>query len=200
MAGCARRVVLLVTTGAGAPERIDPKNASIARSFLDDTVRRVRRTPGALIGLGIVTVIVLAAILAPFVAPTDPLAQDLSQQALAPSGHHLFGTDKLGRDIFSRVVYGSRISIRNGFVAVGLAITVGTAIGLLAGYLRGRVDTLLMGATDVMLAFPSIILAIAITTVLGPSINNLVIAVRRRKSPGSAEALCHATLISLMAR
>ena len=177
MARRARRTSAVTTQVRPASEGIDPEAATAVRSFLNDTVRRVRRTPGALIGLGIVSVIVLAAIFAPFVAPTDPLAQDLSQQALGPSGHHLFGTDKLGRDIFSRVVYGSRISIRIGFVAVGLAITVGTAIGLLAGYLRGRVDTLLMGAMDVMLAFPSIILAIAITTVLGPSINNLMIAV-----------------------
>ena len=155
-----------------------PETAEIApaRTFLDDAWRRLRRTPGALIGLAIVATILLAAIFAPLIA-SDPLAQDLSNQALAPSAHHLFGTDKLGRDIFSRVVYGSRISIRIGFVAVGLAITLGTAIGLVAGYARGRIDTVLMGAMDVMLAFPSIILAIAITTVLGPSINNLMLAV-----------------------
>ncbi len=155
----------------------DDAAAAPPRTFLADTWRRLRRMPGALIGLGIVGLIALAAIFAPLVAVSDPLAQNLAQQGLAPSPHHLFGTDKLGRDIFSRVVYGARISIRIGFVAVGLAITAGTAIGLVAGYLRGRIDTLLMGAMDVMLAFPSIILAIAITTVLGPSINNLMLAV-----------------------
>jgi len=138
---------------------------------------RLRRTPGALIGAVIVGVIVLAALFAPLIARVDPLAQDLSQQAASPSFHHLFGTDKLGRDIFARILYGARISIRIGFVAVGLAINVGTTIGLLAGYLRGRVDSALMGAMDVMLAFPSIILAIGITTILGPSINNLMLAV-----------------------
>jgi len=160
----------------GAPSFPETADIVPARTFLSDAWRRLRSTPGALIGLAIVSIILLAAIFAPLIA-SDPLAQDLSQQALAPSAHHFFGTDKLGRDIFSRVVYGSRISIRIGFVAVGLAITLGTAIGLVAGYARGRVDTLLMGAMDVMLAFPSIILAIAITTVLGPSINNLMIAV-----------------------
>jgi len=161
----------------GAPSFPKPADAAPSRTFLADTWRRLRRTPGAVIGAVVVAVIVLAAIFAPFVARADPLGQDLSQQALAPGPHHLFGTDKLGRDIFSRIVYGSRISIRIGFVAVGLAITLGTGIGLVAGYVRGRLDNVLMGAMDVMLAFPSIILAIGITTVLGPSINNLMIAV-----------------------
>ncbi len=160
----------------GAPSFPETVDIVPARTFFDDAWRRLRRTPGALIGLTIVAIILLAAIFAPLIA-TDPLAQDLSHQALSPSTQHLFGTDKLGRDIFSRVVYGSRISIRIGFVAVGLAITLGTAIGLIAGYGRGRIDTVLMGAMDVMLAFPSIILAIGITTVLGPSINNLMLAV-----------------------
>ncbi|GAC1557022.1 MAG: hypothetical protein NVS3B17_05210 [Vulcanimicrobiaceae bacterium] len=150
---------------------------STPRTFVADTWRRLRRTPGAIVGLVVVATIVLTATFAPLVAASDPLGQDLAHQALAPSGHHPFGTDKLGRDIFARIVYGARISIRIGFVAVGLAITLGTTIGTIAGYVRGRVDTLLMGAMDVMLAFPSIILAIAITTVLGPSINNLMLAV-----------------------
>jgi peptide/nickel transport system permease protein len=96
---------------------------------------------------------------------------------MPPSFAHPMGTDALGRDIFSRILYGARISIRIGFVAVGLAITAGTAIGLVAGYVGGRVDNALMGAMDLMLAFPSIILAIGITTILGPSITNLMIAV-----------------------
>ena len=148
-----------------------------ARGFLLDVWRRFRRAPGALIGATIVGVILLVAIFAPFIATADPLAQNLTQQALPPGVAHWFGTDKLGRDLFARVLYGARISIRIGFVAVGLAITVGTLIGLIAGYAGGRIDTLLMGLMDVMLAFPSIILAIGITTILGPSITNLMIAV-----------------------
>ncbi len=161
----------------GVPLLPDVLKAGEGRSFAADTWRRLRRTPGALIGAVVVAVIVLAAIFAPLIARADPLAQDLSQQAASPSLHHFFGTDKLGRDVFARILYGARISIRIGFVAVGLAITVGTTIGLLAGYLRGRIDSILMGAMDVMLAFPSIILAIGITTILGASINNLMIAV-----------------------
>ena len=148
-----------------------------SRTFAADVWRRFRKAPGAVAGAAVVAAIVLLAVFAPLLAPSDPLAQHVAQGAQAPSGGHWFGTDKLGRDVFARILYGARISIRIGFVAVGLAITVGTLIGLVAGYAGKRVDTVLMGAMDVMLAFPSIILAIAITTVLGPSINNLMLAV-----------------------
>jgi peptide/nickel transport system permease protein len=159
------------------PAETAQSNDAPSRSFLADVWRSFRRTPGALAGAAIVTIVLLLAILAPLIASCDPLAQNLGQQAQAPSAAHWFGTDKLGRDLFARIVYGARISIRIGFVAVGLAITAGTLIGLIAGYVGGRIDTLLMGAMDIMLAFPSIILAIGITTILGPSITNLMLAV-----------------------
>ena len=133
--------------------------------------------PGALVGAAIVALIALIAVFAPFITHGDPLAQNLTQQAIAPSFAHPMGTDKLGRDIFTRVAFGARISIAIGFVAVGLAISLGTTIGTIAGYAKGRVDAALMGTMDVMLAFPSIILAIAITTILGPSITNVMLAV-----------------------
>jgi peptide/nickel transport system permease protein len=148
-----------------------------SRSFAADVWRRFRRAPGAMAGAAIVLAVLLIAAFAPVIAPSDPLAQNLAAQAQAPSPMHWFGTDKLGRDLFARVVYGARISVRIGFIAVGLAITTGTLIGLVAGYAGGRLDSLLMGAMDIMLAFPSIILAIGITTILGPSITNLMIAV-----------------------
>ncbi|HEV2738514.1 MAG TPA: ABC transporter permease [Candidatus Elarobacter sp.] len=148
-----------------------------ARTFAADVWRRFRKAPGAVAGAAVVAAIVLLAVFAPVLAPSDPLAQHVAQGAQAPSAAHWFGTDKLGRDVFARILYGARISIRIGFVAVGLAITAGTLIGLVAGYAGKRVDAALMGAMDVMLAFPSIILAIAITTILGPSINNLMLAV-----------------------
>ncbi len=148
-----------------------------SRGFLQDVWRRLRRTPGALIGAVVVVLIALAALLAPLLAHADPLAQNFAQQAIPPSPAHLMGTDKLGRDVFARILYGARTSISIGFIAVGIAIVVGTAIGTVAGYARGTTDSILMGAMDVMLAFPSIILAIAITTILGPSIRNLMIAI-----------------------
>jgi peptide/nickel transport system permease protein len=124
-----------------------------------------------------VAALLVVAVFAPLIAGGDPLAQNLSNQAAPPSLQHLMGTDKLGRDVFARIVYGTRISIRIGFVAVGIAISVGTLIGVVAAYVGGKTDQVLMGAMEIMLAFPSIILAIAITTILGPSITNLMIAV-----------------------
>lgn len=148
------------------------------RSYAADTWRRFRRNPSALIGGVVVAAMLLVAVLAPLLSRgVDPLAQDLAHQALAPSLTHLMGTDKLGRDIFARIVYGARVSVRIGFIAVGLAIVAGTLIGATAGFAGGAVDNVLMSAMDMMLAFPSIILAIAITTILGPSITNLMIAV-----------------------
>jgi peptide/nickel transport system permease protein len=146
------------------------------RTYASDALRRFRRTPGATAGAAIIALILVGGILAPLLAGHDPLAQDLGTGSAGPSARHVFGTDKLGRDIFARILFGARESIAIGFVAVGVAITAGTAIGLTAGFFRGRVDNVLMGAMDVMLAFPSIILAIAITTILGPSITNLMIA------------------------
>jgi len=148
-----------------------------ARGFAADVWRRFRRSPGALVGAVVVGAIALIAVFAPLVAGTDPLAQHVALGAQPPSGAHWFGTDKLGRELFARIVYGARISIQIGFVAVGLAITAGTLVGLVAGYAGKRTESLLMGAMDLMLAFPSIILAIGITTILGPSITNLMIAV-----------------------
>jgi peptide/nickel transport system permease protein len=139
--------------------------------------RRCRRRPAVLIGAAIVLIVAAAAVFAPLLTHADPLAQNLIRGTSAPSTTHPFGTDKLGRDLFARVVYGARISIRIGFVAVGLAIAAGTAIGASAGYVGGVLDNVLMGAMDLMLAFPSIILAIAIATILGPSIENLMLAI-----------------------
>ena len=139
--------------------------------------RTLARTPSAALGAAAVALIALSAVAGPLVVTTDPLAQHIASGAQPPSPAHWFGTDKLGRDVFARIVSGARISMVIGFVAVGLAITAGTAIGTVAGYARGRIDAALMGAMDVMLAFPSIILAIGITTVLGPSITNVMLAV-----------------------
>lgn len=169
----------LAVEGPGPPGGSDQDldAALTSRSSLEDTRRRLRRTPGALVGGAIIGLIVLAAVLAPLLAHADPLAQNLASPKAAPSLAHPMGTDALGRDLFARIVYGARISIRIGFVAVGLAITAGTLIGSIAGYVGGRLDNVLMGTMDLGLAFPSIILAIGITTILGPSITNLMLAV-----------------------
>ncbi len=166
-------VSAVIPTELEAAVDLDPPS----RTFAVDVWRRFRKAPAALVGAAVVAAIVLLAVFAPLVAPHDPLAQDLATGAQAPSAAHWFGTDKLGRDVFARIVYGARISIRIGFVAVGLAISAGTLIGMVAGYAGKQTEAVLMGLMDLMLAFPSIILAIAITTVLGPSITNLMLAV-----------------------
>jgi peptide/nickel transport system permease protein len=166
-------------TAPATPTGLDPAPdlGPPARSFAVDVWRRFRTSPGAVAGGIVVAAIVVLALGAPLFAPSDPLAQNVASGAQGPSTAHWFGSDKLGRDLFARILHGARISIRIGFMAVGLAISAGTLIGLVAGYAGRRLESLLMGAMDVMLAFPSIILAIAITTILGPSITNLMLAV-----------------------
>jgi peptide/nickel transport system permease protein len=159
-------------TLAAATEQLAP-----GRGYFGDVWRRLRASPGALFGLVLIVVLIVTATFAPLIAHSDPLAQNLAQQAQHPSFAHPFGTDKLGRDLFSRIVYGSRISIRIGFLAVGIAITFGTFLGVTAGYFGKTLEGGIMAFMDLMLAFPSIILAIGITTILGPSINHLMMAV-----------------------
>lgn len=139
--------------------------------------RRLRRHRLAMVGLAIIGGIALLAVLAPFISPADPLAIDYAHTAAPPgTPGHLLGTDAVGRDILARLIYGTRVSLQVGAVAVGIAATLGTAVGLTAGYYGGIVDNVLMRAVDVFLAFPVIVLAIAIIAVLGPSLVNVMIA------------------------
>ncbi len=139
---------------------------------------RFFRSSSGKAGLFIVGFFVLAALLAPLLAPYDPgKDRNLRQRLKPPSIEHVMGTDELGRDIFVRVWHGARISLRVGMVAVGLALVLGTLLGLFAGYFGGRVDMLISWLIDILLAFPSILLAIAIVAVIGPSITNAMIAV-----------------------
>lgn len=136
-----------------------------------------RTNPLAVVGLAIVVMLLLAAALAPFIATHDPLRQALDQRLLAPSGAHFFGTDSLGRDIFSRVVHGARVTL---FVVLLVVVTVGPIgllVGATAGYAGGWIDTALMRVTDIFLAFPRLILALAFVAALGPGIENAVIAI-----------------------
>ena len=145
--------------------------------MFDDIWRQFRKQRLGLIGGGILCMLLLVALLAPVLAPYDPLAQDLYQRLQPPSIDHWFGTDDFGRDILSRIVYGSRISLRIGLIAISLALTGGTLFGIVAGYRGGMVDMLIMRLMDLMLAFPSILLAIAIVAVIGPGIENAILAV-----------------------
>jgi len=129
------------------------------------------------VGLGIFLAIVLVAILAPLLAPHDPLEQDLMFRLKPPNEIYWLGTDYYGRDILSRLLYGARISLVIGLVAILAAMLIGSVIGMLAGYFRGRVDLVLMQMMDTLLAFPSLILGLIVVAMLGPSITNLVIAI-----------------------
>ncbi len=125
---------------------------------------------------GFIVLIVLTALLAPLLAPYDPDAVNLDEVKQVPGKNHLFGTDEKGRDIFSRVIYGARISLLIGCFATGLALALGTIVGLAAGYFPGIVDGVLQMATDITLAFPSLLLAIGITVVLSPGFFTVLLA------------------------
>ncbi len=125
----------------------------------------------------LVIILVLIAVFAPVIAPQDPYVSDLKNALQAPSSEHWFGTDKLGRDIFSRVIYASRISLSSTLVLVAIIFVVGTILGTLAGYFGGWVDAVIMRISDMMISFPGMVLAIAVAGIMGASIKNAVIAI-----------------------
>jgi peptide/nickel transport system permease protein len=130
----------------------------------------------AMIGLGIIVIWALLAIFAEQVSPYDPIAQSINKRLVPPSAENIFGTDELGRDIFSRVVFGARISLPVGLVVILFAMIAGSLIGAIAGFVGGGFDLVVMRVVDITLSFPSIVLALAIATVLGPSLLNALIA------------------------
>jgi len=146
-------------------------------SLYKDAWKRLRKNKLAMLGLGIVIVLILIAIFASFIAPYNPIERLKEESSLSPSRIHLFGTDLLGRDIFSRVIYGSRISIVVGVVAVGISVVIGLFLGALSGYFGNIPDAFIMRIADIFFAFPYILGAIAIMTVLGPGIVNIFIAI-----------------------
>lgn len=125
----------------------------------------------------LVSILVLVAVFAPVIAPQDPYVSNLKNALQAPSSEHWFGTDKLGRDIFSRVIYASRISLSSTLALVAIIFVVGTILGTLAGYFGGWVDAVIMRISDMMISFPGMVLAIAVAGIMGASIKNAVIAI-----------------------
>jgi peptide/nickel transport system permease protein len=147
-------------------------------------MQEVLRNPGSVVGLVLVLAIVLAAVLAPVIAPYDPIWTSTTESTAAPSPAHWFGTDVLGRDIFSRVMYGARISLWLGLISVTIACVCGLVFGIAAGYYGGWVDTTIMRGADMLLAFPSFLLALTIVFALGQSLINVMIAVGISSIPG----------------
>ncbi len=125
----------------------------------------------------LVGVLTVLAFLAPIVAPSDPIAQDLDARLLPPSRQHWLGTDDLGRDLLSRIIYGGRVSLTVGIVSVSIALVAGTVLGLLAGFYAGWLDSVTMRTMDIMLAFPATLLAIFIVGIRGPGLNNAMLAI-----------------------
>ena len=145
--------------------------------------RKLRRRKPAMLGLAVVLSFVALALFAPWIAPYDPLATSWGAIRKAPTAAYWFGTDELGRDVLSRVVWGTRASLAAGLVAVSISILVGVPIGLLAGYVGGFVDGLISRITDAFLACPFLILAIALAAFLGPSLSNAMIAIGVSATP-----------------
>lgn len=148
--------------------------------------RRVLATRLAGVGLAILGLVCICALGAPLLAPYNPNDQDYLAFTQGPSVAHWLGTDDLGRDVLSRLIYGSRVSLQVGIIAVGIALGVGVSLGLLAGYIGGFTDTLITRFTDAVQAFPGLILALAITAALGPGIGNAMIAIGFVSTPAIA--------------
>jgi len=146
-------------------------------------LRRLLRRRGAMVGLAVVVFFVALAIFASWIAPYDPLATSWSAVRKAPTAAHWFGTDEIGRDVLSRVIWGTRASLLAGLVSVGISLAIGVPVGLLAGYVGGWVDMLISRITDAMLACPFLVLAIALAAFLGPSLTNAMIAIGIAATP-----------------
>lgn len=153
------------------------EEAFMPQSPLREFVSRFAASRSAMIGLGLLAVLVFCAVFAPALAPYDPNSSNLPNALKPPSAAHLLGTDELGRDILSRLLYGSRLSLLVGVEAVALALAIGVVLGAVAGFYGGKTETAIMSVMDIMLSFPSILLAIAFMTVLGRGLDKAVIAI-----------------------
>ncbi|HVR93868.1 MAG TPA: ABC transporter permease [Casimicrobiaceae bacterium] len=151
--------------------------------FASATLKAFNTNKTSWIGLVVFLIVVVAAILAPVLAPFDPNDQNILEKLRAPTLEHWLGTDSFGRDTFSRLIYGARISLIIGVVSTLAAMVIGTAIGMLAGWHGGRLDTVTMQAMDVLLAFPSLILGLILVAMLGPSMVNIIIAIALTSIP-----------------
>ncbi|GAC1353770.1 MAG: ABC transporter permease [Herpetosiphon sp.] len=150
---------------------------NVVRSPWRQAGRHLLHSKSAVIGGTLLAVVILAAVLAPYITPYDPIKANMRASLEAPSLSHPMGTDRFGRDVFARVIWGGRLSLPVGFVSVAIAALAGVTLGLFAGYYGGYIDTVIMRCVDLLLAFPGILLALAIVAILGPSLVNLMIAV-----------------------
>jgi peptide/nickel transport system permease protein len=163
--------------------------------FVDQLLKAFRTNKLSWVGASIFTVIVLVAIAAPLLAPHDPLAQNIIDRLEGPSTDYWLGTDAYGRDILSRLLYGARVSLVIAVAAIGSAMIIGSAIGIVAGYYGGVVDLIIMQVMDVLLAFPALILGLIVVAMLGPSMENLIIAISLTAIPPFARIARAPTIV-----
>lgn len=171
-------------------------NVPKKRSKLQETWRRFRKNGRAVVGLCIVIILVLCAVLAPIISPYEPNAQDPRNRLQGPSAGHWFGTDELGRDILSRVIYGARISMSVGLIAICISLIGGVTLGAIAGYYGGTIDNIIMRCMDVLLSIPTILLNISIVAALGSGLQNVMIAIGVSSIPGYCR-IVRASILSL---
>lgn len=164
------------------------------RAHARSVMWRTLRNPLSMVGVVIIGMLALVAAAAPLIAPDSPFQTDLAQRLQPPSREHLFGTDTLGRDIFSRIIYGTRISLRIAVLTAVIAAGIGIPVGVISGYFRGRVDDIAMRVTDMFMAFPRLILAMAIAAALKPTLDNVVIAISLAAWPAYARLARSVTL------
>jgi peptide/nickel transport system permease protein len=186
------------------PRTMSAKTRVGAQTALPFWLRRFLRQPAGILGFVGVVAVIIVSVLAPFLAPHDPSQQffdglTLEGDPLPPGGEFVLGTDLLGRDLLSRLIYGARVSLLVGLVANGAAVLIGAIVGVLAGFLRGRTETVLMRLTDVMTAFPALILAIALAAILGPSLWIVAMVIALVNWVWVARAV-HAQVLSLARR
>jgi peptide/nickel transport system permease protein len=154
-----------------------PLDLPVAPSRRPSSLRVFARHRGALVGAIVLLAIIVTAIVGPHLSPYDPITPMAAEQLQGPSLAHPFGTDQFGRDVATRMLHGAALSLQVGLIAVGFAFTIGVAVGLPTGYYAGRIDLVVMRFIDVLMAFPSILLALSIVSVLGPSLTNAMVAV-----------------------
>lgn len=174
------------------------KQTNKKRSQWREVWRMLKKNKMALLGLGILVILVLLALFADVIADYDTVVikQNLANRLKGPSAEHWLGTDEFGRDIFARLIHGARVSLKVGIIAVGISIILGGILGALAGFYGGKIDNIIMRVMDVFLAVPSILLAIAIVSALGPSIINLMVAISISSVPRYAR-IVRASVLSI---
>ena len=172
--------VVMNTDNVMLPNVNSSKNTSIKRNYLQkakDFFSALISNKASLLGLIIILILIFVALFGKFLMPYDPYTGELSQSLQSPSAAHFFGTDEQGRDIFSRVIDGTSVSLRVGVIAVAISLSIGTFFGAVCGYFGGKIDMILMRIMDIILAFPSMLLAIAFMSALGKGIDKAVIAI-----------------------